>query len=765
MNFRSAIFVGCILSLSAPSLALAARNPCTADGQLKRWAQNTYDANYCSNTVANTAPSLSIVFPATGSTIETGNSITLQASALDQEDGDISSDVFWYSSVDGTISATTALSVGKHTITAAVGDSGGLISKTSITVTVNEAPQNSAPVLAVLSPATGSTITAGTTLNLRASAMDKEDGDISSNVFWYSSRDGKITSTPILSIGEHTLYAAVYDSDGEVTKTSVKLSVIEKPNTPPSLAITSPANQSTFTTDQVLSLKATASDAEDGDLGTTVTWSSSIDGRIQANTNLTAGTHIITASASDSGALTAQDTITVNVTEPVQNSAPSLSIVSPTNGSTVEVGGSVSLQANAIDKEDGDISNKVFWYSSRDGKITSTPVLSIGEHTLYAAVYDSDGEVTKTSVKLSVVEKTNSLPTVSITSPANQSAFTTDQVLSLKAAASDAEDGDLGTAVIWTSSIDGRIQANTNLTAGTHIITASVSDSGALTAQDTITVSVSEVAENSAPSLSIVFPANGSSVTAGSPLTLKATATDKEDGDISNKVFWYSSLDGQIDATTALSAGEHTLYAAVYDSDGEVTKTSIKLSAVEEASDNSAPSVTIQSPASGHVVEEGTALLLKANAYDVEDGDISGQVTWYSSLDGTVGNLTTLSVGEHTLTARVQDANGLTAEDQITLSVVSQTVVSDSHSITISWVAPAARADGSQLRASELAGYRILWTNSTTGSSGTVEVDGGSTTFHEIDDLETGHYRITLNSVDSNGLVSLASEEITIDLR
>ncbi|RLT96922.1 fibronectin type III domain-containing protein [Ketobacter sp.] len=688
MNFRSAIFVGCILSLSAPSLALAARNPCTADGQLKRWAQNTYDANYCSNTDANT-----------------------------------------------------------------------------VTNTAANTETNTAPVLAVLSPATGSTITAGTTLNLRASAMDKEDGDLSSKVFWYSSRDGKITSTPVLSIGEHTLHAAVYDSDGEVAKTSIKLSVIEKPNTAPNLAITSPAHQSAFTTEQVLSLQATASDAEDGDLGATVVWTSSLDGRIQANTSLTAGTHIITASVSDSGALTTRDTITVNVTEPVQNTAPSLSIVAPTNGSTIEAGGPVSLQANAMDKEDGDISNNVFWYSSRDGKITSTPVLSIGEHTLYAAVYDRDGEVTKTSIKLSVVEKANTPPSLAITSPANQSTFTTEQVLSLKATASDAEDGDLGATVVWTSSLDGRIQSNTSLSAGTHIITALVSDSGALTAQDTITVSISEILENSAPSLSIVFPTHGSSVTAGSPLTLKATAIDNEDGDISNKVFWYSSVDGQIDATTALSAGEHTLYAAVYDSDGEVTKTSIKLSAVEEASNNNAPTVTIQSPASGHVVEEGTALLLKANAFDVEDGDLSGQVSWYSSLDGTVGNLTTLSIGEHTLTARVQDANGLTAEDQITLSVVAQTVVPDSHSITVSWVAPTSRADGSQLRASELAGYRILWTNATTGSSGTVDVDGGATTFHEIDDLETGRYRITLNSVDNNGLVSLASEEITIDLR
>ncbi|MBA57002.1 MAG: hypothetical protein CMK89_21340, partial [Pseudomonadales bacterium] len=121
-----------------------------------------------------------------------------------------------------------------------------------------------------------------------------------------------------------------------------------------------------------------------------------------------------------------------------------------------------------MDKEDGDISSKVFWYSSVDGKVNSTTVLSAGEHTITAAVFDSEGLVAKEAIKLSVIEVVNAAPTVAITSPSSQSEFSSDQVISFQAVANDAEDGDLTSSIKWTSSIDGAISSSTTLSAGTH---------------------------------------------------------------------------------------------------------------------------------------------------------------------------------------------------------------------------------------------------------------------------------------------------------
>lgn len=93
-----------------------------------------------------------------------------------------------------------------------------------------------------------------------------------------------------------------------------------------------------------------------------------------------------------------------------------------------------------------------------------------------------------------VTPPTNTAPTVSITAPASGSTFASGAEITFSATASDVEDGDLSSAIAWTSSIDGAIGTGASisavLSAGTHTITASVTDSGNLSASDTISVTV-----------------------------------------------------------------------------------------------------------------------------------------------------------------------------------------------------------------------------------------------------------------------------------
>ncbi len=108
---------------------------------------------------------------------------------------------------------------------------------------------------------------------------------------------------------------------------------------------------------------------------------------------------------------------------------------------------------------------------------------------------------------------TNSPPTVSITSPANGSTFNSGTSVTFAGAASDTEDGDLSTSMIWTSSRDGQIGTGSTfsrvLSDGVHAITATVTDSGGATASDSVTVTVTA-------------PSTGPTVTGISPNTLKA---------------------------------------------------------------------------------------------------------------------------------------------------------------------------------------------------------------------------------------------------
>jgi subtilisin len=88
----------------------------------------------------NTPPAVTITSPADGASFTSGTSISFSGTALDNEDGDLTSSLVWTSSLDGPIytggSFTKALSEGTHTITASTKDSGGLTGSASINITV-----------------------------------------------------------------------------------------------------------------------------------------------------------------------------------------------------------------------------------------------------------------------------------------------------------------------------------------------------------------------------------------------------------------------------------------------------------------------------------------------------------------------------------------------------------------------------------------------------------------------------------------------------
>ena len=93
----------------------------------------------------NTAPTVTITAPDSGATFTQGATATFAGTSQDTQDGTLSSELVWTSSINGNLGtgasvSTTALSAGTHTITASSTDSGGLNATASISVTVNPAP-------------------------------------------------------------------------------------------------------------------------------------------------------------------------------------------------------------------------------------------------------------------------------------------------------------------------------------------------------------------------------------------------------------------------------------------------------------------------------------------------------------------------------------------------------------------------------------------------------------------------------------------------
>jgi hypothetical protein len=84
---------------------------------------------------------------------------------------------------------------------------------------------------------------------------------------------------------------------------------------------------------------------------------------------------------------------------------------------------------------------------------------------------------------------------VEITAP-TQATFEVGESVTFVASANDDEDGNLTSSIVWTR---GQTQLGTggsitlsNLPAGSHTVTATVTDSGNLTASDSITVTITE---------------------------------------------------------------------------------------------------------------------------------------------------------------------------------------------------------------------------------------------------------------------------------
>ncbi|MCA1779427.1 MAG: lamin tail domain-containing protein, partial [Xanthomonadaceae bacterium] len=89
---------------------------------------------------------------------------------------------------------------------------------------------------------------------------------------------------------------------------------------------------------------------------------------------------------------------------------------------------------------------------------------------------------------------------------------------------------------------------------------------------------------------------------------------------------------------------------------------------------NTAPEITILTPASGASFSFGSDIGFSASAIDLEDGDLGTTVVWSSSLDGIIGSgasiqVSGLGIGSHSILASVSDLGGLLAEAVIEISI------------------------------------------------------------------------------------------------
>jgi hypothetical protein len=265
-----------------------------------------------------------------------------------------------------------------------------------------------------------------------------------------------------------------------------------------------------------------------------------------------------------------------NAVEP--KGMPVVTITRPADGAKFARNSSVSFTGSALSYTDGVVSNNLTWTSNRDGLFHtganfSTSSLSEGVHVITAAVTDSMGVVGSRTITVTV--ETDVAPVVTVATPTNGQNFLTGAPITFTGTALDSLDGALTGTIEWTSSRDGVLGTGgsitrSNLSTGTHTITARATDSAALIGSASITIGVQVPA---APTVQITAPAGTVSVTFGAPVPFAGTATDTFDINLTSQLRWTSSRDGAIGVggsftRSSLSRGTHTITATATDSHG-----------------------------------------------------------------------------------------------------------------------------------------------------------------------------------------------------
>ena len=536
-----------------------------------------------------------------------------------------------------------------------------------------------APDVKMTAPATGTTVGAGSSVALVAQVSSTNA--LTSVKFYQGTTfigDGVLVSPPTnppsyvfswqnVSAGTYSLTAKATDTGGLIgTSPAVSLSVIA----PPTVSITSPANNARFAPPGSITINASASATN-----ATVTKVEFFEGmnKIGEDTsspysfawnNVASGAYQLTAKATASNQLSATSTAVAVIV----NSLPVVTLTSPTAGQVFSAPGQITIAADASETN-GTIS-KVDFYRGPTliGTATTAPYkvtwsnVAQGSYLINAIATDSFNVIASSG---SINVYVGNPPSVSITSPVDE-AILPPSIKTISAAASTPNG-----SITKVEFFQGAIKIGEDLTApfsiqwanstsGRYQLTAKATDAIGLT----VTSAPVSVLVGLPPIVSLTAPADGQVFAPGN-ISLSATASDV-DGTITQVDFFEGTTLIGTDTTSpytftwnGVASGMYSITARATDNAGLRTTSSPSNIVV-----NTSPSVSITSPANRAMLSPGSNIVIDANATDA-DGTIS-QVDFYQGTTLIASDNTSpysitwndVASASYVLSAKATDNNG-----------------------------------------------------------------------------------------------------------
>ncbi|MCU7892132.1 MAG: putative Ig domain-containing protein [Candidatus Thiodiazotropha sp. (ex Ustalcina ferruginea)] len=387
-----------------------------------------------------------------------------------------------------------------------------------------------------------------------------------------------------------------------------------------------------------------------------------------------------------------------------------------------------------------------------ESNVARAPADCVSRHNPYTG--DDDGDVT--------VE--NNPPAIS-GSPSTQVAE--GQSYNFRPNANDADNDNLTFSIVnspsWAS-----FNRSTGLLSGTpgsndagtiSNIRISVSDGNATASLNAFSITVTDTADpNQAPTISGTPP---TSVAEGGDYRFTPSASDAEGNDllfsITNRPTWasFNSSTGLLSGTPSLNDAGTTDNIRISVSDGDASA-SLNAFSITVNNTNQAPTIT---GAPEQSVIAGDAYIFSPNASDPDDNSLNFTVTnlpnW-ASFNSTSGILSGTPSEEDAglyegIVISVTDNNETSSLAPLNLLVEASEPTDTTGSVSLAWVPPSTRTDGSSLDMSEIAGYKVYMGD----TQDTLEqvMDFADSTTHNcvLDDIENGDYYFAVTTYDNDG--------------
>ena len=667
------------------------------------------------------APTASITSPEEGAQYYADQKILFEGLITDDAQSPNELTVLWKSDIDGDldwanepdskgrISGHGYLTEGEHSVSLTATDLDDLIGRDSLLLSIG--PANSAPSCEITAPPEGTATNEGDTVTLIAEVDDVDIGPVDLIITWSSDLAGDLGTstaslegiasleTTALALGTHTLTLTVADEMG----LECQAQVVHKIGEVPRLTWQWPDADAILSAENPGYAHVNVDDDFHSPEDLVVLWESSIDGSLTPDPidafgnsmrdlgDLSLGTHVLTATATNPDDLTGTASLTFTINGVPD--APSV-VIAPDPATTTD-----DLVAVVTEGADPEGDSQSFTYQwSKDGVLDSSITGDVVPNPMTAKNEEWTVRVTpndgygKGPLGQGSIVVSNSLPVVSVVSISPTNPTVNDSLVCSYGFSDDDSDTDAST-IEWTvgSTVVGtsaNLAPNTVTKGDTVVCTVSANDGeeSGNSAYDSVTVL------NSVPVVSAVS-IDPSSATVSDSLTCSYTFEDGDNDADSSSVTW-SVGSNTVGTGTTLSAGSavkgDTVVCSVEANDAEDTGNTATASITIQNSIPTTPVVSI-SPTEPAVTDDLVCSIDTAST-DADNDTLTYTFMWEVNTVSWTGSTSTTTLSGDTIVANdLADGeewtcivtpddgtdDGTAAEDSVTINTECSSSVTD----------------------------------------------------------------------------------------